>query len=179
MPGWYEDSAPPWSYCTRLMGTTRYRDPPWPHTKVYSLLLSFHRYERSNRSTPKIMLFFYFESDIPKIFPSDIPVVDWLIDWSLTPTLATCSWNKVNKYQTWLSNVYVGDLLILVTVRVLYMQFKVCHAIYVTVLTNWIIFLEDNFVTIRAIRETLNDDNCYHCSCIKIFTILSYHLKFK
>ena len=50
------------------MGTTRYRDPPWPHTKVYSLLLSFHRYERSNRSTPKIMLFFYFESDIPKIF---------------------------------------------------------------------------------------------------------------
>jgi len=33
----------------------------------------------------------------------------------------------VNKYQTWLSNVYVWDLLILVTVRVLYMQFKVCH----------------------------------------------------
>jgi len=34
-------------------------------------------------------------------------------------------------------------------------------------------FLEDNFVTRRAIPETLNDDNCYHCTCIKIFTILS------
>ena len=81
---------------------------------------------------PKLCFCFYFESDIPKIFPSDIPVVDWfidwLIDWCLTPTLATCSWNKVNKYQTWLSNVYVWDLLILVTVRVLYMQFKKIYA---------------------------------------------------
>jgi len=34
-------------------------------------------------------------------------------------------------------------------------------------------FLGDNIVTRRAIRETLNDDNCYHCACIKIFTILS------
>ena len=58
----------------------------------------------------------------------------------------------------------------------IYAMFKVCHAIYVTLLTNLTRFLEDNFVTRRAIRETLNDDNCYHCACIKIFTILSYHL---
>jgi len=93
--------------------------------------------------------------------------------------LQSSSWNKVNKYQTWLINVYVWDLLILVTVRVLHIQFKVCHSIYVTLLTNLIRFLEDNFVTRRAIGETLNDDNCYHCAYIKIFTILSYHLKFK
>ena len=36
------------------------------------------KYTRGQRgqSTPKMMLFFYFETDIPKIFPSDIPVVE-------------------------------------------------------------------------------------------------------
>ena len=55
---------------------------------------------------PKLCFFLNFESDIPKIFPSDIPVVE--IKWT--------------NIQTWFSNVYVWDLLILVTVRVLYMQ---------------------------------------------------------
>ena len=84
----------------------------------------------------------------------------------------------MNKYKTWFNNVYVMG-----SPHSSYCACTICNLKFVTLKRHtpdkFDQFLEDNIVTRKAICETLNDDNCYHCACIKIFTSLSDHLNFK